>query len=111
MAVTATGVIGGLASRPADSPWYRSLRMPLYQPPRQAFPIVWPMVYADIVTVSSNALDEMELRWQKRERRQYIIALAMNLMLNASWHGCSLIGGYWAPPPSRRRYSPAAAPT
>jgi len=85
VAVTATGVIGGLASRPADSPWYRSLRKPLYQPPRQAFPIVWPMLYADIAIVSSNTLDEMELRGQKRERRQYMNALAMNLMLNAGW--------------------------
>ncbi len=85
VAVTATGVIGGLASRPADSPWYRSLRKPPYQPPPQAFPIVWPMLYADIAMVSSNVLDEMERRGQKRERREYVIALAVNLVLNASW--------------------------
>jgi tryptophan-rich sensory protein len=85
VAVTATGVIGGLASRPADSPWYRSLRKPPYQPPPQVFPIVWPMLYADIAIVSSNVLDMMERRGQKRERREYVIALAMNLVLNASW--------------------------
>ena len=85
LAVAATAVVGGLASRPADSPWYRSLRKPSYQPPRQAFPIVWPLLYADIAVVSSNALDEMERRGQKRERRQYINALAVNLVLNAGW--------------------------
>jgi translocator protein len=85
MAVTATAVIGGLASRPADSSWYRSLRKPSYQPPRQAFPIVWPMLYADIAVVSSNTLDEMERHGQQRERRQYVAALAVNLVLNAGW--------------------------
>jgi translocator protein len=85
MAVTATAVIGGLASRPADSSWYRSLRKPSYQPPRQAFPIVWPMLYADIAVVSSNTLDEMERHGQQRERLQYVAALAVNLVLNAGW--------------------------
>jgi benzodiazapine receptor len=85
LAVAATAVVGGLASRPADSPWYRSLRKPSYQPPRQAFPIVWSLLFADIAVVSSNALDEMERRGQKRERRQYINALAVNLVLNAGW--------------------------
>ena len=84
-AVTATALVGGLASRPADSPWYRSLRKPSYQPPKQAFPIVWPMLYADIAIVSSNALDEMTRRGQETERRRYIAALALNLVLNGGW--------------------------
>jgi len=84
-AVTATALIGGLASRPAQSKWYQSLRKPPYQPPRQAFPIVWPVLYADIATVSSNTLDEMTRRGQETERRHYVAALAVNLVLNASW--------------------------
>ncbi len=68
-AVAATAVVGGLASRPAASPWYQSLRKPSYQPPRQAFPIVWPVLYADIALVSSNTLDEMERNGQKFDRR------------------------------------------
>ncbi len=85
IAVAATAVVGGLASRPADSPWYRSLRKPSYQPPRQAFPIVWPMLYADIALVSSNTLDEMERQGLKPQRRRYITALVVNLVLNAGW--------------------------
>lgn len=85
VSVTATGIVGGLASRPADSPWYRSLHKPPYQPPRQAFPIVWPVLYADIAIVSSNVLDEMERRGHQRERREYMIALTVNLLLNAGW--------------------------
>lgn len=84
-AVTAAAVLGGLASRPAESPWYRSLRKPPYQPPPQAFPIVWPMLYADIALVSSNVLDEMNHRGQQRQRRAYAIALGINLVLNAGW--------------------------
>ncbi len=84
-AVVATGVLGGLASRPADSPWYRSLRKPPYQPPPQAFPIVWPVLYADIAIVSSNVLDELERSGWKRERRGYVAALTVNLVLNAGW--------------------------
>ncbi|ULE34129.1 TspO/MBR family protein [Mycobacterium sp. IDR2000157661] len=85
LAVTATAVVGGLASRPAQSPWYAKLRKPPYQPPRQAFPIVWPVLYADIAAVSSATLDEYERRGQTAERRRYLAALAGNLVLNASW--------------------------
>lgn len=84
-AVAATGIAGGLASRPANSPWYRSLRKPPYQPPPQAFPLVWPVLYADIAIVSSNALDEMERTGLRRERRGYVAALTVNLVLNAGW--------------------------
>jgi translocator protein len=84
-AVAATAVIGGLASRPANSRWYRSLRKPSYQPPRQAFPIVWPMLYADIAIVSSNTLDEMRRDGKVRERSRYVAALLVNLALNAGW--------------------------
>jgi len=85
LAVTVTAVAGGLASRPAQSAWYATLKKPPYQPPRQAFPIVWPMLYADIAAVSSQALDELERRGADDERRRYLAALAANLVLNGSW--------------------------
>ena len=58
-AALTTAVVGGLASRPAQSAWYASLRKPSFQPPRQAFPIVWPILYADIAAVSANAIDSL----------------------------------------------------
>ncbi|MCT7658432.1 TspO/MBR family protein [Mycobacterium deserti] len=85
LAVTVTAVIGGLASRPAQSSWYATLRKPPYQPPRQAFPIVWPMLYADIAVVSSATLDELARQGRSDERRRYIAALVANLVLNGSW--------------------------
>lgn len=85
LAVTATGVLGGLASRPAQSAWYAALRKPPYQPPRQAFPIVWPLLYADIAVVSAATLDDLEERGRHDARRAYTAALTANLVLNASW--------------------------
>jgi translocator protein len=85
LAVTATGVLGGLASRPAQSAWYTTLKKPPYQPPRQAFPIVWPILYADIAAVSASTIDDLDDRGRSDERRSYIAALAANLILNAGW--------------------------
>ena len=85
LAVTATAVLGGLASRPAQSAWYAKLKKPPYQPPRQAFPIVWPVLYADIAATSAATLDDLEERGQDQQRRAYIAALVSNLILNGSW--------------------------
>jgi tryptophan-rich sensory protein len=85
LAVTATAVLGGLASRPAQSAWYKTLKKPPYQPPRQAFPIVWPVLYADIAVTSATTLDHLEARGEDQQRRAYIVALVTNLVLNGSW--------------------------
>jgi len=85
LAVTATAVLGGLASRPAQSAWYQALKKPPYQPPRQAFPVVWPALYADIALVCAATLDDLERRGMRSERRTYAASLAINLVLNGSW--------------------------
>lgn len=55
-AVVATATVGGLATRPADqSVWYRQLRKPAYQPPRSAFLVVWPVLYADVAVRGRRA--------------------------------------------------------
>ncbi|MFG1930705.1 TspO/MBR family protein [Mycobacterium sp. NPDC048908] len=84
-AVTVTALAGSLASRPADSAWYRALRKPFYQPPPQVFPVVWPMLYADIAIVSSNVIGDMARPGQTTERRRYVCALGLNLALNGGW--------------------------
>jgi tryptophan-rich sensory protein len=83
--VTATAVLGGLASRPAQSTWYENLKKPPYQPPRQAFPIVWPVLYADIAVTSAATLDQLEEGGQHQQRRAYMAALVANLVLNGGW--------------------------
>jgi translocator protein len=83
--VLAAAVMGGLASRPAQSAWYESLRKPSFQPPRQVFPIVWPLLYADVAAVSASTVDELEERGSADQARTYSALLALNLVLNASW--------------------------
>ncbi|MCW2512921.1 MAG: TspO and s [Mycobacterium sp.] len=85
-ATAATAAIGGLASGPAvQSDWYAKLRKPSFQPPRQAFPIVWPLLYADIAGVSASAIDELDERGDHQEARTFSAMLALNLVLNGSW--------------------------
>jgi tryptophan-rich sensory protein len=84
-AVFATAAVGGLASRPAESEWYAKLRKPSFQPPRQAFPIVWPILYADIAAVSATTIDELEDQRRHEKARAYRTALAVNLVLNGGW--------------------------
>ncbi|MGA5466435.1 TspO/MBR family protein [Mycobacterium sp. NPDC050041] len=83
-AVFATAAVGGLASRPAGSAWYAKLKKPSFQPPRQAFPIVWPILYADIAAVSAATLDELD-ESAPAKARAYRVALAANLVLNGGW--------------------------
>jgi tryptophan-rich sensory protein len=84
-AVFVTAAVGGLASRPAESSWYAKLRKPSFQPPRQAFPIVWPILYTDIAAVSASTIDELEDQRRPEKARAYRKALALNLVLNGSW--------------------------
>lgn len=84
-AVFVTAAVGGLASRPAQSGWYETLRKPSFQPPRQAFPIVWPILYADIAAVSASTVDQLSDERRPEDARAYRIALAINLVLNGGW--------------------------
>lgn len=85
-AVVAAATVGGLATRPASqSAWYRQLRKPPYQPPRSAFPVVWPVLYADIAAVSAATFDRLRDAGNTPAARSYLGALAVNLLLNAGW--------------------------
>ena len=84
-AVFVTAAVGGHASRPAQSDWYAKLRKPSFQPPRQAFPIVWPLLYADIAAVSASTIDQLTDERRSEQARAYRNALALNLLLNGSW--------------------------
>jgi tryptophan-rich sensory protein len=83
-AVFVTALAGGLASRPAESTWFERLKKPSFQPPRQAFPIVWPILYADIAAVSAATLDHLHDE-DGEHARTYAALLAANLVLNAGW--------------------------
>jgi tryptophan-rich sensory protein len=74
-----------VASRPAQSQWYEQLRKPGFQPPRQVFPVVWPLLYADIAVVSASSIDELRDSGYPDEANAYARALAVNLVMNGSW--------------------------
>jgi tryptophan-rich sensory protein len=85
LAVTAAAVSGSIASPPRASGWYSRLRKPPYQPPSVAFPVAWTTLYADIATSSAVAIDQLRATGQHDKARRYIVALGINLVLNAGW--------------------------
>lgn len=81
-----TSAVGGLATGPVvQSDWYAKLRKPSFQPPRQAFPIVWPLLYADLALVSAATIDELDARGEQERARAFAGLLALNLVMNGSW--------------------------
>ncbi|GAB3148975.1 tryptophan-rich sensory protein [Microbispora hainanensis] len=80
LAVTAAATVGGL-STDARSGWYARLRKPSWQPPPQAFGLVWTPLYASIAYASARALSRAADGSRPALRR----ALAANLALNTAW--------------------------
>ena len=83
-AVAATAASGSLASADTRSAWYRQLVKPAIQPPAAVFPVVWTTLYADIAVTSALALERLD-RDDPGAAAAYRRALALNLVLNASW--------------------------
>ena len=82
--VAAAVTVGSLATEP-DGGWYRGLDKPSWQPPPQAFPIVWTTLYADIAVTSAAVLNELDRRGATEQAADFRRALAGNLALNGAW--------------------------
>ena len=85
LSVGATSGIGSIASQPRITRWYSRLRKPSYVPPSGVFPVAWTTLYADIAVTSATAIDRLRATGRDREARNYVVALAANLILNAGW--------------------------
>lgn len=81
LAVTAAATVGGLSTDPGSA-WYTRLRKPSWQPPPQAFSLVWTPLYAAIAYASARALSGGDDDGSRPALRR---ALAANLALNAAW--------------------------
>jgi tryptophan-rich sensory protein len=81
-AVTAAAGLGGLGTDPG-SEWYRSLRLPSWQPPSWAFGAVWTPLYATIAWSAARSL--AATRGDREARRRYVRLLGTDLALNAGW--------------------------
>ena len=82
--VAAAATAGSLATEP-DGRWYRGLDKPSWQPPPEAFPIVWTTLYADIAVTSAAVLNELDRRGATEQAADFRKALAGNLALNGGW--------------------------
>lgn len=82
LAASATAAAVGSIGTTSDSPWYRSLVKPRWQPPSIAFPLVWTPLYALIAIGTARMLDaEPDPGTRKRLRA----LVAANLAVNAGW--------------------------
>ncbi|GAA2408399.1 tryptophan-rich sensory protein [Streptomyces glaucosporus] len=77
----AAAVAGARAVDP-DSPWYRSLEKPSWQPPAWAFGAVWTPLYASVAWAGGRALAGV----RGGERRALAVGLGVNLALNTAWN-------------------------
>jgi benzodiazapine receptor len=82
-AAIGTAVVGSIASAEVRSDWYAGLDLPPIQPPGRVFGIVWTVLYTDIAVSSAVVIDRLDL--DRHAVRSYQTALALNLVLNASW--------------------------
>lgn len=80
-AVGATAVVGGLLTTPSSA-WYRALAKPRWQPPAKLFGPVWSALYAMMAYAGSKVWTEAN----PEQRRQWARAMAVNLLLNATWN-------------------------
>jgi tryptophan-rich sensory protein len=85
LSVGATSGIGSIASQPRITWWYSRLRKPSYVPPNGVFAVAWTTLYADIAVTSATAIDRLRAEGRDHEARNYVVALAANLILNAGW--------------------------
>lgn len=83
-AVGAAAVLGSVASRGVNSPWYVALDKPAIQPPGPVFPIVWTLLYSDIAISSAVVIDRLRGA-DPGAAIAYQRALALNLVLSTSW--------------------------
>jgi translocator protein len=85
LAVAAAAGIGSVASRASVGSWYSRLSKPPYVPPNAVFPAAWTSLYTDIAATSAAAIDRLRAAGRHEEARKYVVALGVNLLLNAGW--------------------------
>ncbi len=90
-AVLAALVLGAVATTPSVG-WYKSLRLPRWQPPTRLFGPVWTALYADIAAVTALKITDLLQEADAdpsgpapAELRRFLSAAGFNLTLNASW--------------------------
>jgi tryptophan-rich sensory protein len=74
--------VAGLVTAPEIGTWYAGLDKPSWTPPRQAFPVVWTILYAMIAVTLWRLWDRTA---PSPARRQALALFFIQLALNAAW--------------------------
>jgi tryptophan-rich sensory protein len=64
-------------------PWYQALQKPPWQPPDQAFGVIWTTVFS--LTAASGVIAWQRAASDRREREWLIGLFALNGFLNVAW--------------------------
>lgn len=80
--VSATSIVGQIATYPNLSPWYASLSKPGFNPPNWIFAPVWTTLYALMAFAFWRVLRASE---PTKTRRRAIVLFLILLALNAAW--------------------------
>ena len=78
----AVSFIGGNATEPTTSKWYKSLKQSKLTPPSYVFPIVWPILY---VLLGLNAVRMYTALGSTEFIKSYFPTYEVQLLLNFSW--------------------------
>ncbi|KAJ3802825.1 TspO/MBR-related protein [Lentinula aff. detonsa] len=85
----AFGVLSGLpTAKVVRGPWYNNLFFPPGRPPRQVFPIVWPLLYLSMGYASHLAVKSLEVSVSSSSRASLTLGIALyyaQLGLNFAW--------------------------
>lgn len=81
-AAAAVAAAAGARAVDPGSSWYAGLAKPPWQPPPQAFGLVWTPLYASIAWAGGHALE----RSAGRQRTALAASLGVNLAVNTAWN-------------------------
>ncbi|KAK0538521.1 hypothetical protein OC835_001410 [Tilletia horrida] len=84
----ATGFLTRRGAHSTDSLWYKSLKKPSFQPPPQAFGIVWPLLYLSMGYASHltvKALDRTPPGLGRDQAKLSLTLYYVQLALNMAW--------------------------
>lgn len=82
--LTAAAAGAGFLGTKPDTDWYRSLDKPSWQPPKEAFPLVWTPLYGLIAWGTGRALARAGER-SEEDRRRLLVLTTADLAANAGW--------------------------
>ena len=86
------GTLSGFLSGSAQGEWYASLEKPSFQPPGQAFGIVWPALYTMMALALATVLNEPRTKARDKAVTIFLVQLALNYAWSFVFFSAQAIG-------------------